>query len=405
MPGMAPAQIVQKRVDARERSKMAVKRIEMGKKTEKVDLKTKRSHLSAPRIMSKKKAVSPGAKSVPALKADKDALIKSDDAAVTENADLENQTVDIETTQGPELQSLAEMPEEIEKPDILADKSITKNPYTESSIQWYLEEINKIPLLSREEEDRLARLATAGDQAAKDKLIVSNLRFVVQVSKKYQKYGISLLDLINEGNMGLIKAAERFDPNMGFHFISYAVWWIRQAIILAINQKAAMIRLPMNRTIDLSRIEKVQKELEHELGEEPTLAQIADRVDMPESEVQWLKQISSDYVSLDAPLGGESENTQMSLVPDNKYESPESTVMSGALRESLNTILGELTPSEREIIEYRFGLNGKVRLSLTQAGKRFKLSKERVRQIEKLTLLKLRKYGQKKHLEEFLNHL
>ena len=281
---------------------------------------------------------------------------------------------------------------------------VTKGPFTESSIQWYLEEINKIALLTREEEDTLARATIAGDKEAKNRLIVSNLRFVVQVAKKYQKYGISLLDLINEGNMGLIKAAERFDPDMGYHFISYAVWWIRQAIILAINQKASMIRLPMNRTIDLNRIEKVQKEMENELGAEPTLAQVAERVDMSEKEVKWLKQISCDYISLDAPLTNDSESTQASMVEDEKYDSPESLAMVQALKDSINNILDQLTDAERQIIEFRFGLNGKERLSLTQAGKRFKLSKERVRQIEKKTLLKLQKSGKKKGLDIFLKN-
>ncbi|MDH5717298.1 MAG: RNA polymerase sigma factor RpoD/SigA [Spirochaetia bacterium] len=277
-----------------------------------------------------------------------------------------------------------------------------KGIYTESSIQWYLEKINKIPLLTREEEDTLAREVVKGNEEAKNKLIVSNLRFVVQVAKKYQKYGISLLDLINEGNMGLIKAAERFDPDMGYHFISYAVWWIRQAIILAINQKASIIRLPMNRTIDLNRIEKIQKELEHELGKEPTLAQIAERLHIPEEEIKWLKQISSDYVSLDAPLSNDSENTQISTVQDEKNKSPETLAINHALTDTINSILKELTVNERLIIEYRFGLNKKPRLSLTQAGKKFNLSKERVRQIEKKTLLKLQKYGRKREIEAFL---
>jgi len=331
---------------------------------------------------------------------------KNLDGNMNENVDI--QSVDLDNIP---VESIAKEIVEIEKDEeTLAaadefDKDFgksAKNPYTESSIQWYLEEINKIPLLNREEEDFLARKAVAGDEKAKEKLIVSNLRFVVQVAKKYQKYGISLLDLINEGNMGLIKAAERFDPDMGFHFISYAVWWIRQAVILAINQKASIIRLPMNRTIDLNRIEKVQKELEHELGEEPTIAQIADRIDISEEEIKWLKQISSEFISLDAPLASDSESTQMSTMEDDKYESPEGEAMNQALHDAINLILKELTESERLIIEYRFGLNGKQRLSLTQAGKKFKLSKERVRQIEKKTLLKLQKYGHKKELEVFL---
>jgi RNA polymerase primary sigma factor len=293
--------------------------------------------------------------------------------------------------------------EKSEDPESLdLDIKPEKGTYTESSIQWYLEEINKIPLLTREEEDRLARQAVLGEEEAKNHLVTANLRFVVQVAKKYQKYGISLLDLINEGNMGLIKAAERFDPNMGFHFISYAVWWIRQAIILAINQKASIIRLPMNRTIDLNRIEKIQKELDHELGHEATLSQIASRLDIPEEEIKWLKEISSDYISLDAPIMSDSENTTMNIVEDDKYDAPDTILMDEALKDAINTILGELTISEREIIEYRFGLNGKPRLSLTQAGKQFKLSKERVRQIEKKTLTKLKKHGEKIKLEDFL---
>ncbi|MCS6985788.1 MAG: RNA polymerase sigma factor RpoD/SigA [Leptospiraceae bacterium] len=291
---------------------------------------------------------------------------------------------------------------DLDQDSLGADLDKDDKGYTESSIEWYLEEINKIPLLTREEEDALARRVVQGDQEAKNKLILANLRFVVQVAKRYQKYGISLLDLINEGNMGLIKAAERFDPNMGYHFISYAVWWIRQAIILAINQRSSMIRLPMNRTIDLNRIEKTAKELEFELAEEPTIAQIAARLDMSEEEVQWLRQISQDYVSLDAPLANDSENTQMSLVQDVRAEDPEEKTMNKALQKAINEILAELTESERQIIEYRFGLNGKPRLSLTQAGKKFKLSKERVRQIEKKTLQKLKKYGQQKQLEAFL---
>lgn len=281
-------------------------------------------------------------------------------------------------------------------------KGSVKSPYTESSIQWYLEEINKIPLLTREEEDSLARAAVKGDKTSKDKLIVANLRFVVQVAKKYQKYGISLLDLINEGNMGLIKAADRFDPEMGYHFISYAVWWIRQAIILAINQKASMIRLPMNRTIDLNRIVKIQKEMEAELGKEVSITEIAERLDIPVKEIRWLKSVSADLVSLDAPLSSDSETTQVSSVQDNKYDTPEESVMDSALSETINQILGELTKNERAIIEYRFGLNGKERLSLNQAGKKFNLSKERVRQIEKKTLIKLKEYGSKRQLNAFL---
>ncbi|RME92430.1 MAG: RNA polymerase sigma factor RpoD/SigA [Candidatus Hydrogenedentota bacterium] len=282
--------------------------------------------------------------------------------------------------------------------------SYEKNaPYTESNIQWYLEEINKIPLLSREEEDELARRAAKGDKEAKNKLIVSNLRFVVQIAKKYQQFGIPLLDLINEGNMGLIKAAERFNPDKGYHFISYAVWWIRQAIILAINQKGSMIRIPVNRTIDLNKIEKVQKELQHKLGREPTLPEIAENLDISEKEIKWLQQLPMDTVSLDAPLGKDGNNTHMQIVEDIKSPSPENEYFKEELKQALEEILNELTENERKIIELRYGLNGQKPLSLTAAGEMFGLSKERVRQIEKKTLLKLQRYGEKKKLKEFLS--
>lgn len=307
----------------------------------------------------------------------------------------------------PEDHDLNEIKEQLQKDvNLLPAKKKKSNQkvYTESSVQWYLEEINKIPLLTREEEDHLARQTIKGDLEAKNQLVTANLRFVVQIAKKYQKFGISLLDLINEGNMGLIRAAERFDPDLGFHFISYAVWWIRQAIILAINQKTSIIRLPMNRTIDLKRIEKITQELENELGSEPTLDQVSDKLDIPVEEIKWLKQISGDYISLDAPLATESETSQIANVQDEKYETPEHEAMNKALYESINKILEELTITERKIIEYRFGINNKPRISLTQAGKKFNLSKERVRQIEKKTLEKLKEYGYKQKLEIFLEN-
>ncbi|MFA5519640.1 MAG: sigma-70 family RNA polymerase sigma factor, partial [Spirochaetota bacterium] len=152
----------------------------------------------------------------------------------------------------------------------------SRKDFTDSSISWYLDQINKIPLLTREQEDAFARKARDGDERAKNELIKGNLRFVVSVAKKFQTSGVSLLDLINEGNLGLIKAAEKFDPDRGFHFISYAVWWIRQSIILAISQKSSLIRLPLNRTADLQKIERVHKKLEHQLGREPLASEIAE---------------------------------------------------------------------------------------------------------------------------------
>jgi len=274
--------------------------------------------------------------------------------------------------------------------------------FTDSSISWYLDQINKIPLLSREDEDTLARRARAGDHKAKEELIKANLRFVVSIAKKYQTSGISLLDLINEGNMGLIKAAERFDPDRGYHFISYAVWWIRQAILLAISQKTSLIRLPLNRTADIQKIDRVQKTLESKLGREPSPAEIAEELDMDNDEINHLRNITQDFVSLDATIGNSEDNTVLGLLEDLNVESPDKKIFDESLKEALNEVLDTLTPSEREILKLRYGLGGDEPLSLQQIGERFKLSKERIRQIEKKAIRKLRLPSRSQKLKSFL---
>lgn len=274
--------------------------------------------------------------------------------------------------------------------------------YSDSSISWYLDQINKIPLLSREDEDRLARAARDGDENAKNRLIKANLRFVVSIAKKYQTSGISLLDLINEGNMGLIKAAEKFDPDRGFHFISYAVWWIRQAIILAISQKASLIRLPLNRTADIQKIEKVHKKLESKLGREPSPGEIAEDLDMDDDEINHLRNITQDYISLDSSYGDSEDTTILSMIVDQRVDSPDKKVLDDSLSSALNEVLRTLTESERQIIKMRFGLDGYEPMSLQQIGDEFKLSKERIRQIEKKAIRRLRHPSRSQRLKSFL---
>jgi len=274
--------------------------------------------------------------------------------------------------------------------------------FNDSSISWYLEQINKIPLLSRQEEDRLARATRAGDHDAKEKLIKANLRFVVSIAKKYQTSGISLLDLINEGNMGLMKAADKFDPDRGYHFISYAVWWIRQAIILEISQKTSLIRLPLNRTADMQKIEKVQKKLENKLGREPAPGEIAEELDMDDEEINHLRNISQDYISLDATYGDSEDTTILSMMEDQRMESPDHRVLEESLTEALNAVLNTLTASEREILKMRFGLDGHKPMSLQQIGEKFSLSKERIRQIEKKAIRRLRHPSRSQKLKSFL---
>lgn len=272
-----------------------------------------------------------------------------------------------------------------------------------SSIGWYLESINKIPLLSRLREDYLARAARMSHSRAKDELIKANLRFVVSIAKKYQTSGIGLLDLINEGNLGLIRASERFDPDRGYHFISYAVWWIRQAIILAISQKGSFIRLPINRTADIHRIEKVNKMLEEKLGREPTANEIAQELDVELSEVRNLRNMTFDYVSLDAKVGDSDDNSFFVMVEDKTAESPMKKVEEESLTDALQKVISTLTPNEQEILRLRFGLTGNDPMSLQQIGKQFNLSKERIRQIEKKALRRLRHPSRSMKLQVFMN--
>lgn len=269
-------------------------------------------------------------------------------------------------------------------------KTGKKNKNNDSSLTWYLEQINKIPLLSREEEDTYARLVKQGDEKAKEMLIKSNLRFVVSIAKKYQTSGISLLDLINEGNMGLIKAAEKYDPNKGFHFISYAVWWIRQAILLAISQKTSLIRLPMNRAAELQKIEVVNKNLENKLGREPSMNEISEELDIDNEEVRYLRNISQNIVSLDSAVNSTEDISIVNLIEDNQAESLDKKIFDESLKEELNSVLDTLSKSEKTILTLRYGLSGQKPMSLNQIGKKFKLSKERIRQIEIKALRRLR---------------
>ena len=260
----------------------------------------------------------------------------------------------------------------------------------ENILSIYLKEINKVPLLTREEEQNYARRAADGDPVAKNKLIQANLRFVVNVAKKYQNQGLPLADLISEGNIGLMNAIERFDVSKGYHFISYAVWWIRQAILKAICEKSRMIRLPLNRANELVQIEKMRKELQSGSKGDPEIHEIAKALDMKEEHVADLINISRDMVSLDTPIYDEKDSSILSdFVEDKGQKAPEESVIDRSLQEDINTVLNTLSGKEADIIQYRFGLNGKRPMSLKEIGNRYKLTKERIRQIEKKALKRL----------------
>ncbi|ADK80842.1 sigma-70 family RNA polymerase sigma factor [Sediminispirochaeta smaragdinae] len=273
----------------------------------------------------------------------------------------------------------------------------------ENVISIYLKEINKVPLLSREDEDRYARLAADGDEHAKEMLIKSNLRFVVNVAKKYQNQGLPLADLINEGNIGLMNAIERYDVDKGYHFISYAVWWIRQAILKAISEKARMIRLPLNRANELVQIEKAKKGLQLEGKEEPEFEEIARVVGMDAEHVASLVNISRDLVSLESPIYTDRSQSELGdFIEDVDYKSPDETLMEQSLKEDIAKVLDTLSEKEADIIRHRFGLDGRAPLSLKDIGDRYNLTKERIRQIEKKAIKRLQHPSRRQYLESYI---
>jgi RNA polymerase primary sigma factor len=273
----------------------------------------------------------------------------------------------------------------------------------ENILSIYLKEINKVPLLTRLEEQDYARRAATGEALAKNKLIQANLRFVVNVAKKYQNQGLPLADLISEGNIGLMNAIERFDVSKGYHFISYAVWWIRQAILKAICEKSRMIRLPLNRANELVQIEKARKELQSGSRGDPEIQEIAKALDMNEDHVADLINISRDMVSLDTPIYDEKDSSILSdFVEDKGQKAPEESVIDRSLREDINAVLNTLSSKEADIIQYRFGLNGKRPMSLKEIGNRYKLTKERIRQIEKKALKRLQHPSRSHSLRSYM---
>lgn len=273
----------------------------------------------------------------------------------------------------------------------------------ENILSLYLKEINNIPLLTREEEETYARAAAQGDQRAKDKMVQANLRFVVNVAKKYQNQGLPLADLISEGNIGLLNAIERFDVEKGYHFISYAVWWIRQAILKAICEKSRMIRLPLNRANELVQIEKARKEIQWDSNSEPEVEAVAKQLDMDPDHVAELINISRDLVSLDTPIYDEKDSSLLSdFIEDRGYKSPDDAAIDTSLQEDINDLLKTLSEKEADILEYRYGLNGKRPMSLKEIGNRYKLTKERIRQIEKKALKRLQHPSRSMYLSSYL---
>ncbi|MCX7820630.1 MAG: RNA polymerase sigma factor RpoD/SigA [Brevinematales bacterium] len=275
-----------------------------------------------------------------------------------------------------------------------------------NSISLYLKEIDKFPLLTPEEEKELAKKSFEGDIKAREKLILSNLRFVVSVAKKYQGLGMHLGDLISEGNIGLITAAERFDYRRGYHFISYAIWWIRQAILKAISEKSRMVRLPMNRANELMQIYKYSEEYVKKNGTRPSEDILSEVLEIEKDDVKKILEMSQGYSSIEEMYVQEENNPEESIAVsyfNNELNHPEEKIVFSSLKESLQKLLNKLPEREKQIIIYRFGLNGEEPQSLSAIGEKFNLTKERIRQIEQWALDQLRNSEESKHLYAYLN--
>ncbi len=260
------------------------------------------------------------------------------------------------------------------------------------SLDQYLQEIGKVELLTPEDEIELAIRIKKGDQKAKEKLVKANLRFVVSVAKQFQNQGLSLGDLINEGNIGLIKAAERFDETRGFKFISYAVWWVRQSIMQAIADQSRVVRLPLNRVGNLTKISKAYRDLEQEFERKPTTEELAKMLDMSSDEVAYALQIAGRQVSMDAPLkeGDDGKNSLVDILPNNEMPNPDQKLMIESLKKEVANVLSTLTEREREVIKLYFGIDSDHSATLEEIGERFNLTRERVRQIKEKALRNLK---------------
>ena len=272
------------------------------------------------------------------------------------------------------------------------------------SLDQYLQEIGKVNLLTPDEEVDLAIKIRKGDGDAQEKLVRANLRFVVSVAKQFQNKGLSLGDLINEGNIGLIKAAKRFDETRGFKFISYAVWWIRQGIMSALADHQRAVRLPLNRVNDLTKISKAYRDLEQEYERKPTTEELAKILEMTAEEVAYSLQISARYVSMDAPLksGDENKNSLMDVLPNDNQPLPDNSLMKESLKNEITNVLSTLSAREAEVIRLSFGIGRNQKATLAEIGDRFNLTRERIRQIKEKALRKLRGSKRSDKLKAYL---
>lgn len=319
---------------------------------------------------------------------------------VSEEEDMENLDDDLDF---PPVLDDDELLEEEEEDLENIDLSVPEGVSTDDPVRMYLKEIGSIPLLSGEEEIELAKRIEQGDVDAKQKLAESNLRLVVSIAKRYVGRGMSFLDLIQEGNLGLIKAAEKFDYRKGYKFSTYATWWIRQAITRAIADQARTIRIPVHMVETINKIIRAQRALTQKLGREPSPQEIAKEVNMPADKVREVLKISQEPVSLETPIGEEEDSHLGDFIPDDNEPVPAEAAEYAVLKEQLNEVLDTLTDREQKVLRLRFGLDDGRARTLEEVGKEFNVTRERIRQIEAKALRKLRHPSRSKKLKDYLD--
>ena len=273
---------------------------------------------------------------------------------------------------------------------------------TEDPVRMYLKEIGTVPLLTADEELQLAQRKAEGDEAAKERLIEANLRLVVSIAKRYTGRGMSFLDLVQEGDLGLIKGVEKFDYTKGYKLSTYATWWIRQSVTRALADQARTIRVPVHMVETINKMSKMQRKLTLELGYEPSVTELAEALDMTEDKVMEIMQIAREPASLETPIGEEDDSNLGDFVADNNVVTPEGNVESVMLREHIDALLGDLKERERQVIVLRFGLEDGHPRTLEEVGKEFNVTRERIRQIEAKALRKLRNPVRSKRIRDFL---
>ena len=316
------------------------------------------------------------------------------DFSMDDELDLENidEGVDEEISKD-------EMPIEIEELDLSLPKGIS----IDDPVRMYLKEIGKIPLLKPHEEVELARRMNDGDELAKQRLVEANLRLVVSIAKRYVGRGMLFLDLIQEGNLGLIKAVEKFDYEKGFKFSTYATWWIRQAITRAIADQARTIRIPVHMVETINKLIRVSRQLLQELGRDPKPEEIAKEMDMTEEKVREIMKIAQDPVSLETPIGEEEDSHLGDFIPDDDAPAPAEAAAYSLLKEQIEDVLGSLNEREQKVLKLRFGLEDGRARTLEEVGKEFDVTRERIRQIEAKALRKLRHPSRSKKLRDYLD--